>query len=220
MGWNSLMLRAGDKVVKSGEKQRWTHANSYSTVGLLKVAWANSSGRHQLPYTYKFDAAGKRYKSSCLDLMQSTRALETTTTVAAFSDTFQQKQLTSAFEDIRKHAVGLRFQRASDSTPWHLNFGEMVEILRPNARYFMREELVLIDGTVTERWVTRDYQEYIKRYPKRNMVTSGVLEISACWGNVTWIMSDGTKQSRRIYRPPLVLKAANSSTVHTMYRVC
>ena len=217
------MLREGDKALVSntlgqGDQTGRVHANAFTTLGLLNTAWSNHTVREQLPFTYKLDDHGKRRRVRQFDVRRTSRALEAETTVATFGDLFQSGNIAEAMNTIRNEAVAMRFERASDSTPWFLSFGEMVEELRATARYFMREPVVQLDGTVVERWKTGSYEEFIKRFPKQRCTSAGVLEVCACWGTLHWILPDGRKESRKLMRPPLIIQKANSSTVFSMYR--
>ena len=233
-GWDSMVVRRGDtafvdetdcQVVAAAAdatdtdtSMARTNCNTYTDEGFLSVAWGSLSGTQQQYRSHTRDANGKRRRVGLgTDIRGSTRGLEASTTLAAMAVLEQDEQIDKIFDDIRQNAVAVRFQRASDSTPWNLFFGEMCEQLRTVARYFTREEVRLVDGTLTERFVTCSYEEYVAKHPRRRNTMYGVVEICASWGTLTYIDTNGVSHKRQVRRAPLVLERTNSSTLFSMY---
>ena len=153
-----------------------------------------------------------------MDVRESSKSLSVTTSVAGLSLQNQQRQFSSFWNDTAKTSFGIKIARGADGTPWTLNFGELHEHLRECARYFVRKQVTLIDGTIEDRFTTVPYSEFVKLYPRFRNTSYGVLDVSAVWLDITVLSKSGISR-RTIRKPPLIMQKGNSSCMQSMHWV-
>ena len=217
-GWDAMMLRQGDLASASASSSsRNPHCNQYTPNGLLQVTWKDAQGMSARAYHYAGKSGGQRQRVRDLDVRDSSKALQVSNTVAALSFSNQASQMAKFSENGFANAKAIRIRRGADSTPWALQFGELTSQLRETARYFVRKTITLLDGTLEQRFVTVDYAEYCKAYPKFRNTTYGVLEVCAAWVDVSVMNDDAAGwQDRTLHIVPMVLEKGNSSCLQSM----
>ena len=133
-GWNSLVLREGDRCEAPGQGQQCQlnqhprpHSKVYTTAGFLRLAWG-ALGKGT------FRVRGKA------DVQQSNRSTEALGTLATLTKTAQDTQLAKLFGGWPV-GQGLVVDRGYDCTPIAVRFGKLRGLIEPFAKYLVKEVL-------------------------------------------------------------------------------
>ena len=208
--WNSRVLRAGDEVEVDGAGDKIQHhANTYSSAGVLKLAFKTLACSHSA--RGEVDIEGSRRP---MEIMLGVGALITKSYARAAARRFYSWSARDLFYLRKQH----------DATPMYLQFGEYQSQLLPQARYLKKVEADRESGYA--RWVPCSYAEYAKLHP-RIQPNAGILEVfghtskavhARCNGDVDM---DGKNlddiwsyDEQQFVHPPSILTRATASTLH------
>ena len=170
-GWNKVPVRYGDHLVGGGAdpafEQDRTHGNTYTPQSCIKQACKEIGGDRHLKHEQGIQ--DHRHK---LDMLMNCTA------VAKHLHRDAAKKLYQESGD----SHGVVMQRAFDSTPMLLRFGNMGQETMTTARYLKQ-----VEPTVEkpyQRWKLISYDEWRRDNPRARMPTMGVLELLVMNGDV------------------------------------
>ena len=208
-GWNKLPVRYGDHIAGGADpelEQDRTHANTYTPQSCIRTACKEIGGDTTL-----------KHEQGIQDHRHHLDMLMNCTTVAKHLHRNAAKKLYQESGD----SHGVVMQRAFDSTPMLLRFGNMGQETMTTARYLKH-----VEPTVEkpyQRWKLISYDEWRRDNPRSRMPTMGVLEILVMNGEVVqptfedpvhWQKTFQTRQQPFIL-PLSVIQSNNASCTYS-----
>lgn len=197
--WNHRRLRCGDRLRAGAlplRRQRaWRHPNAWTPEGCVSAA---------------FQALGQ-VSQRATGARETRRDIDAVGTVALAFRTRQQDNIdifrlrVKAPNNVER-PEWLVVERAFDCTPLRVRFGQLQQLLAPQARYWARDP----EGA----WKLLSFADYSKRAPSGTAIKSGTLELLAETGRVTWARSGAEQPAvETLLFCPSFLRAADASTL-------